>query len=56
MVSFGETDLGQPDGDGTLCIFNRLAGRVAAERRVHVIIGGQRHAASLKFQVSSFKR
>jgi hypothetical protein len=28
---------------------------VAAERRVHVIIGGQRHRQSFRFQVSSFK-
>ena len=37
------------------CIFARLTGCVAAERRVHVVIGGQRHAVSFKFQVSSFK-
>jgi hypothetical protein len=36
-------------------IFNRLSGGMAAERRVHVIIGGQRHAASFEFQVSTFK-
>ena len=37
----GEANLRQPDGDGAFCKFDRLAGRVAAERRVHMIIGGQ---------------
>jgi hypothetical protein len=36
-------------------VFLRLAARMTAERRVHVVIGGQRHALSFEFQVSSFK-
>ena len=51
----GEADFGQSDGDGVFRIFDRFAGCMAAERRVHVVIGGQRHAASFEFHVSSFK-
>ena len=40
----GEAEFGQADGNGTRGIFARLPGRVPAERRVHVIISGQRHA------------
>ena len=35
-----EADLVQSDGDSVFRILNRLAGRVAAERRVQLIIGG----------------
>ena len=44
----GETDFGQADGERVLRVFVRLADGVAAERRVHVIIGGQRHESSFK--------
>jgi len=51
----GEADLVQSDGDSVFRILNRLAGRVAAERRVHMIIAGidMRQVSSFKFQVSS---
>ena len=44
----GEADFGQADCNGAGGVFHRLAGRVAAERRVHVIIGGPFHALSVE--------
>jgi len=51
----GEADFRQAKFDGAAGIIHRLAGRMAAERRVHVQIGGQRHGGSFEFQDSSFK-
>ena len=51
----GEADLGQSEGNGVFCVFGRLAGGMAAERRVHVVIWRQRHGVSFEFRVSSFK-
>ena len=45
----GEANFSQSDGGSLFCIFDRLAGCVAAERSVHMIIGGQRHASSFGF-------
>ena len=39
----GESDFRQAERDGAARVIHRLAGRVAAERRVHMIIGGQLH-------------
>jgi len=51
----GETDFRQANLHGVACIFHRFTGRMAAERRVHVIIGRQRHGRSFRLQHSSFK-
>ena len=51
----GKADLRQTQRDGLAGIIHRLARRVAAERRVHVQIGRQRHGRSFKFQDSRFK-
>ena len=44
----GETDLGESERDGLRGIIRRLADRMAAKRRVHVIISRQRHGRSLE--------
>jgi hypothetical protein len=51
----GEADFLESKLKRAFGVFTRLAGRVPAKRRVHVVIGRQRHAVSFKFQVSSFK-
>jgi hypothetical protein len=49
----GKADFREAGRDSVAGVIHRLARRVAAERRVHVVIGGQRHGG--QFQVSSFK-
>ena len=44
----GEADFLQSQGDGVRGVLGRLAHRVAAERRVHVVISRQRHGRSVE--------
>ena len=44
----GEADFCQAEFAGAACVIHRFAGRMAAERRVHVVIGGQRHGSSVE--------